>query len=440
MAVGINDVVVEQLTLTIEDDGFATGAETWVEGKDGALAERGGEEEFADVFGEDLDGVGVGLLFGFEAELGFHRGSEQALEGVGQHEAQLRGGGGCSIFDDVALEFGEGEGLVDGDAHHQEEFLFAATHGEQAVRRALGERLGPLEVVFEFGGLGFLARDDLGGNDRGFAVEPAEVFAGGGVIAHALGEDVAGAGEGLVGGGDFGNDVFAVVGGVFTAHIRGGRGGEIDGGVLRPDLVGERLDALFFGDGGAGALLRAERQVDVLEADEGLGVGDLGGERVGEEVALLEGGEDGGSAFVEGGELFEAVADGGDLDLVEFAGHLFAVTGDEGDGGALFEELRGRGDLVNFDVSEFLDDAQDVFGVGEGSGFGHEEKEGTSATARGRRARLLKSAKNLIRRGQVPAFRGVGFGPRCRDERLVLRPRSSCRFRGRVCAYGRPGG
>ena len=66
---------------------------------------------------------------------------------------------------------------------------------------------------------------------------------------------------------------------------------------------------------------------------------------VGEEFALLERCEDGVAAFVEFGELLEAVADGGDGDFVEGAGGFLAVAGDEGDGGAFGEELGGGLDL-----------------------------------------------------------------------------------------------
>jgi hypothetical protein len=65
----------------------------------------------------------------------------------------------------------------------------------------------------------------------------------------------------------------------------------------------------------------------------------------GEEVAFTEGGEDGIAAGVEGFEFFKAVADGGDLDFVEFAGAFLAIAGNEGHGGTFFEEDGGGGDF-----------------------------------------------------------------------------------------------
>ena len=62
----------------------------------------------------------------------------------------------------------------------------------------------------------------------------------------------------------------------------------------------------------------------------------------GEQLALLEGLEDGRAPGGQGFELFHPVTDGGDGDFIEGAGHLLAVAGDEGDGSALLEQ-EGRG-------------------------------------------------------------------------------------------------
>ena len=54
----------------------------------------------------------------------------------------------------------------------------------------------------------------------------------------------------------------------------------------------------------------------------------------------------GGAAFVDGAELLEAVADGEDLDLVEFAGDLLAVAGNERNCRAFVQQGNGSGNLV----------------------------------------------------------------------------------------------
>src|SRR5690606_9532582 len=115
---------------------------------------------------------------------------------------------------------------------------------------------------------------------------------------------------------------------------------------------------------------------------------DLAAEGVGEEAALLERAEDAGPAVVEGGELLQAVADGGDLDLVELAGDLLAVAGDEGDGGAFLEQLGGGGDLGDLHgAAELLGDAENVLGVeldlGGGGGVGGGGGRGGGGGGRG---------------------------------------------------------
>ena len=59
----VQDGVEEEAALGIEHDGFATGAETGVDG-DGAFAAEGrSEHEFAEVFREDPDGGLIGAFF-----------------------------------------------------------------------------------------------------------------------------------------------------------------------------------------------------------------------------------------------------------------------------------------------------------------------------------------------------------------------------------------
>ena len=62
---------------------------------------------------------------------------------------------------------------------------------------------------------------------------------------------------------------------------------------------------------------------------------------VGQLALLLDGGEDGLFARDQLAKVEQLLFDGADLDLVQVAGRLFAVAGDEGDGGAFVEKLDG---------------------------------------------------------------------------------------------------
>ena len=110
--------------------------------------------------------------------------------------------------------------------------------------------------------------------------------------------------------------------------------------------VGQRLEALFLGDGGPGAALGPEGQIDVLEHGHRLGGVDLRLQFVRQELALAQGLEDGLAALVQLGELLQAVADGGDGHLVQGAGGLLAVAGDEGDRAPLVEKAGNGLDLA----------------------------------------------------------------------------------------------
>ena len=72
---------------------------------------------------------------------------------------------------------------------------------------------------------------------------------------------------------------------------------------------------------------------------------DQGAQVVGELALLLDGLEHHGLAVLEFAQVGEAFFDGAQLAVVEAAGGLLAVAGDEGHGVALVEELHGGGDV-----------------------------------------------------------------------------------------------
>ena len=350
---GVDDVVVEEFSLGIEDDGFAAGAEPGVDGEEAFLAERSGEEEFADVVGEDAEGFGIRLFPGGEPGLGFHGREEEALAAVAGGKADLVGGR-ATAGDGEAFDGVEGAVFRDGHAEHEEAFFFAAAHGKEAVTGNPREGFAPFEVVAVFGGVvvRFLACEDLAGDSGFFLVDFADGAADGCVVGEAFGDDIAGTCEGFLRGLDpeFLLTVLTEESGGFRGRVGGGigLGGE--------DPFRERLEAFFLCDGGAGAAFRAEGSEDVLEAGHGFRLVDLAAEGVGEQFPFVEAFEDGGAALVEFGDLEEAVADAGDLDFVEHAGDFLAVAGDEGHSGAFVKELDSRLDLGGTDV-EFDGDA-----------------------------------------------------------------------------------
>ena len=110
----------------------------------------------------------------------------------------------------------------------------------------------------------------------------------------------------------------------------GGAGVEI-GALLGPgeDLVGERAEALLAGPRGERLLLRPERQVQIFEPLDAVGLFDLAAELVGEFVLRFDRPQDRLLAFVELAQPGDAVADAADLLFVEPARLVAAVARDE---------------------------------------------------------------------------------------------------------------
>ena len=168
------------------------------------------------------------------------------------------------------------------------------------------------------------------------------------MVADQLGDDVARAGQRVV----------------RRGHVVGkeGRGQRVqpgDGAGLGQDLLGQRLQAAFARDHGAGAALGLVGLVEVFQYGARLGGHDLGAQTVGEFALFFDGGEDGGPAFVQGPCALQFTADGADLFFVQPAGGLFAVAGDEGQGVAVVEQRDDSRDAV-WRKAEFLRDGVGV--------------------------------------------------------------------------------
>lgn len=127
---------------------------------------------------------------------------------------------------------------------------------------------------------------------------------------------------------------------------------------------GERLQSGLAGDLGLGAALLLVGQVEILETLLGLGQRDVGFELGGQLALLADRSEDRGAARLELAQVNQALVERAQLGVVETAGDLLAVTGDEGDGCSLGEQFDG-GDHLLQAAAEFLGDlpGDAVFGV-----------------------------------------------------------------------------
>ena len=134
--------------------------------------------------------------------------------------------------------------------------------------------------------------------------------------------------------------------------------------------VGQRLQAGFAGDLRLRPALGLVRQIDVLDAGLGVRRQQRRAQVVGELALLLDGGDHRGAAGVELAEVAETLLQRAELPVVEAAGDLLAVAGDERHRRALVEQSDGRGHL-GFADGQFVSKAG-IYGL-DGRARSHAE-------------------------------------------------------------------
>ena len=173
-----------------------------------------------------------------------------------------------------------------------------------------------------------------------------------GVLADPLGNDVAGAFEGVLDAGHFllraneGGSELGAAAGRWAADSRGSR-------QAVPGPYRERLSLSSGASGG-----KAGTDLPARSVECGF---DLRLQLIGQLALLLDGGEDGLAAAEEIAEVGELLFDGANLHLVEIAGGLLAIASDERYGAALVEQTDDRDQRVHGDI-EGVGDLQQSFG------------------------------------------------------------------------------
>ncbi len=220
------------------------------------------------------------------------------------------------------------------DRQREHALPLAAEHGEDAVRRQRGQRFGVVEPVGELGARVLLARNDRGDQPSALPQPLAQLADDVGVLGEPLDEDRPGALERRR---DVGHALLGV-------HVRGGLGVRVAARVLE-QAERERLEARLAGDLRLGAPLGLVRQVDVLEPRLGVRGEDLRLELRRQLALGAHRLQDHGAPLLELAQVAEPLVEVAEHRVVEAAGDLLAVPGDERHGRAGIEQVDRGADL-----------------------------------------------------------------------------------------------
>ena len=337
---GVDDVVVEQLSLSIQADHLAPRSKSRVDGEDVASAERRCQEQLAEVVGKHLDGGAVSPLLRLHPDFRLDPKTEQPFVAILHGEPDLFPGWAPRGADEEGNQPGQGLLLGRGDPDQEEALGFTAADGQHPVARDPLERLAPVEVVLELGPLLLLSGEDLGPDSGLRFVELAELGPGLRIVADPFGQDVPGSREGGVDVPDF----------LLRVDECLGQGHRVGPRLVIDEGVGQRFQPSLLGDGRPGASLRPVGGVQILQGREGFSIGNRLLEEVGQEVPFLERFEDGAAALFGFSQLQHSVADPGDRHLVQRPGRFLAVSGDERDGGPFCEKTAGGEHLAGLNL------------------------------------------------------------------------------------------
>lgn len=305
------------------------------------------QQQVVQVAREHADRLVLGAVAELAEQVGFQVGIELDLPGPAHHLGQPLVGGAALVGQaealgdhDLAWVQGARRFLADLQRGAEDAFVASAEDRQGAVRRGAFQRLIVFEVVAELGAFLFLAGDHAGGQGRFVLHEHAQLVEQRGVFGEALHEDVLGAFQHRL-------DVGEAFLGVDETRGLAFR----DQGRVVEQCVGQRAEAGFQGDLALGAALLLIRQVEVFETGLGVGELDVAGQFGGQLALFLDAGEDRAAAFFQFAQVAQALFQHAQLGIVEAAGDLFAVTGDEGNGGAFVEQGDGSGDLLRLNAA-----------------------------------------------------------------------------------------
>ena len=341
----------QQLAGFIDHGDLAAGAQAGIDAQHRDGPGGGRQQQVVKIVAEDLDSLGVRAALQLQANLPLDGRIQKPLPGVVDGQFKLVRPVALQA-QNMALDDGDGPLRFDFDEEVENVLAFAAPNGQHAMRGNRLYRLRVLVVHLEL----FLLVDRVGDlaayYDAFIEHKSAERLAQIGVFADPLGNNVPRAFESLVYRGH--------------AQLRIDKAGceylqRLGGILLRPEIRGQRLQALFAGDGGLGAALGLVRKVQVFELALVQSGFDARLELVGELALFGDGGQDGFAPVHNVAEVGEVLLDGENLHFIQVAGGLLAIACDKRHSSTVVEQFDDGDQPVHGQVQR-LSDVKKNFG------------------------------------------------------------------------------
>ena len=333
------------------------GAQPRVQAQGRQAPSRGGQQQGREVAGEDADRLLLRRIpqAPLEVQVQAHR----QLDPPGlAHRLQQPGiRRPAAVLD--AEAFGDHEpadcvrvlALARQQIQIEDALIAPAEQGQGPVGRDLVDGLAVVEVVGELVALLLLTLHHLGHQDTLAPEVLAQAPGQFRVLGEALHEDLAGPLQGGI----------AVRHPLGRVHVAQGQGPRVLGRV-RQEPVRQGFEPGLPGDLGLGAALGFVGEVEVLQALLGVRPQDLGAQCVGQLSLFLDAAQHRVPAVPKLAQVAQAFLQEAQLDVIQAAGDLLAVTGDEGDGRALVEQGDGRLHLGRVGLDILGDDLCDAGG------------------------------------------------------------------------------
>ena len=191
---GEDDVIGEQLALSIQEHHLAPSAKAGIDRQHIFLTERRRQKQFAQVVREDADGLLVRAFLQHRARFAFHRETQQALVAIVRRQLDLRRRRRVVLhkqpFERIERLF-----LGRREAREQKTFRFPPADRQHSMRGRGRRGFAPVEVILELRALLFLPGDDLRFEHAFRRVDSAQSRAGSVVVVHAFRQNVPRPGE-----------------------------------------------------------------------------------------------------------------------------------------------------------------------------------------------------------------------------------------------------